>query len=146
MKRLFKKFSFPSTLRDWLKLDTTIRNSESISIFKGRLLSFIRPVPSNVYNIFDPIALKLLVRLRLGFSHLNEHRFRHNFQDFMNPLCLCSLEIEKTLYYLLCYHHFSQNCIVLMNSVKSVSEIFNSLSDNVKKDVLLWSTFRRKQK
>ena len=29
--------------------------------------------------------------LRLELSHLNEHRFNHNFDDCINPLCLCSL-------------------------------------------------------
>ena len=75
----FKNSFFHSTLKDWYKLDETIRNSESISIFKSRLLLFIRPLESNVYNIFDSIGLKLLNHLRLGFSHLDEHRFRHNF-------------------------------------------------------------------
>ena len=38
------KYSFlSSALRDWFKLDESIRNSESISIFKTKLLSFIRP-------------------------------------------------------------------------------------------------------
>ena len=41
-------------------------------------------------NIFDPKGLKLLTRLRLEFSHLNEHRFRHNFEECVNPLCSCS--------------------------------------------------------
>ena len=67
----FKFYFFHSTLNDWYKLDETIKNSESISIFKSRLLSFIRPLQSNVYNIFDPIGLKFLTRLRLGFSYLN---------------------------------------------------------------------------
>ena len=31
-------------------------------------------------------------------SHLNEHKFRHNFQDCLNPLCSCSLEIEDTVH------------------------------------------------
>ena len=53
----FKNSFFPSTMNDWFNLDSTIRNSESIAIFKNRLLSFIRPIPSNVYNIFDPIGL-----------------------------------------------------------------------------------------
>ena len=92
----FKNSFFRSTLNDWYKLDETMRNSESISIFKSRLFSFIRPLESNVYNTFDPIGLKFLTRLRLGFSHLNEHRFRHNFQNCMNLLCSCSLEIEDT--------------------------------------------------
>ena len=108
-----------------------------ISIFKSRLLSFIRPLKSNVYNIFDPIGLKFLTCLRLGFSHLNEHRFRHNLQDCMNPLCSCSLEIEDTSHYVLHCHHFSQYHIDLMNRVKSILENFESLSDNVKKNILL---------
>ena len=103
----FKNSFFPSTLSDWFNLDISIRNSESIAVFKSRLLSFVRPIANYVYNIFDPIGLKLLTRLRLGFSHLNENRFRHKFQDCMNPLCSCSLDIEDTSHYLLHYHHFS---------------------------------------
>ena len=64
----FKNSFFSSTLNDWYKLDETIRNSESISIFKSRLLSFICPLESNACNIFDPIGLKFLTRLGLGFS------------------------------------------------------------------------------
>ena len=131
-------FFFSSALSDWFKLDVTIGNSELITTFKSRLQSFIRLVPSNVYNIFDPTRLKLLTCLRLGFSHVNEHIFRHNFQDCTNLLYSCSLEIENTLHYLLHCHHFSQNRVVLMNIVKFVSENFNSLYDNVKKDVLLY--------
>ena len=29
---------------------------------------------------------KLLTRLRLGFSNLREHKFRHDFQDTINLL------------------------------------------------------------
>ena len=125
-------------MNDWFDLDSTIRDSESIAIFKKRLSSFIRPIPSNLYNVFDPIGLKFLTRLHLGFSHLNEHRFRHNFQECINPLCSCSLETENTSHYLLHCHHFSQNRINLMNSVNSVFEHFDILSDNIKTDVLLY--------
>ena len=114
----YKNSFFPSALSDWFQLDTAIRNSASIAIFKSRLLSFIRPMQSDVYNIFDPIGLKFLTRLRLDFSHLNEHRFRHNFQNCLNPLCSCSLQIEDAVHYLLHYHHFSQHRIDLINSVK----------------------------
>ena len=134
----FKYSFFPSTLRDWFNLDESIRNSESISIFKNKLLSFIRPVQSSVFNIFDQIGIKLLTRLRLDFSHLNEHRFRHNFENCLNPLCSCSLETEDTLHYLLHCHHFSTYRENLMNSVKSVYNNFESLSDNTKKYILLY--------
>ena len=134
----FKYSFFPSALRDWFKLDEAIRNSESISIFKNKLLSFIRPVQNSIHNIVDQKGIKLLTCLRLDFSHLNEHRFRHNFENCLNPLCSCSLEIENTVHYLLHCHHFSTFRIDLMNSVKSVYNNFESLSDNAKKDVLLY--------
>ena len=43
----FKNSFFPSTLKDWFNSDASIRNSESIAIFKSRLLSLIRPSQSN---------------------------------------------------------------------------------------------------
>ena len=123
----------------WLfNLDLNIINSESISILNSKLLSFIRPVQTNIYNIFDPKSLTFRTRLRLGLSHLNEHRFRHNFQDCLNPLCSCSLEIEDTSHYLLHCHHFSHHRVALMNSVKSIYDNFDSMSDNVKDYLLLY--------
>ena len=87
-----------------------------------------------MYKIFDPVGL--------GFSHLNEHRFRHNFQDCINPLCSCSLDIEDTSHYLLHCHHFAQHHIDLMNSVNSVFENFIFLPNNIKIDVLLFGDSR----
>ena len=40
-----------------------------------------------VFSEHDPIGIKLLTRLRLGFSHLNEHKFRHNFGDTVSAMC-----------------------------------------------------------
>ena len=134
----FKYSFFPSALSEWFKLDESIRNSELISIFENKLLSFICPAQSSIFNIFDLVGIKFLTRLRLDFSHLNEHRFCHNFKNCLNPLCSCSLEIEDTLHYLLHCRHFSVHRRDLMNSVKSVFNNFESLPDNAKKDVLLY--------
>ena len=57
----FKHSFFPSTLNDWFNLDINIRHSESISPFKCRPLSFIRPVQNSIHNIFDPNGLKFLI-------------------------------------------------------------------------------------
>ena len=37
------------------------------------------------------MGIKYLTRLRLGLSHINDHKFRHNFQDRLNSLCPCTL-------------------------------------------------------
>ena len=122
---------FPSTLNDWFNLDLNIRNSESISIYKSKLLSF-HPVQTN--NIFDSKGPTFRTPLRLALSHLNEHRFWHNLQNYLNRLCSCSLEIEDISHYLLHCHHFSHHRVVLMNSAKSICDNFDSMSDNVKED------------
>ena len=114
----FKYSFFPSSLNNWFNLDINIRNSESMSVFKNKLLSFIHPVQTKIYNIFDTRDLTFLTHLRLGLSHLQEHRFRHNVQDGLSPLCSCSLKIQHTSHYLLQCHHFSHHHVVLMNSVK----------------------------
>ena len=49
---------------------------------------------------FDIPGVKLLTRLRVNFSSLNEHRFRHNF-GCSSPICICGAALEDTEHYLL---------------------------------------------
>ena len=56
----FKYSFFPSTLNGWFSLDINIRNPDSISLLKSRLLSFIRPVQNKIYHIFGPESLNFL--------------------------------------------------------------------------------------
>ena len=72
---------FPSTAIEWNNLDLKIRNSKTFSAFKKSILKFIRPFSNSIFNCHSPKGIKLITRLRLGLSHLYEHKFRHNFQD-----------------------------------------------------------------
>ena len=96
----------PCVIGEWSKLNPEIRRSASYNIFRKSLLNFTRPRESKVYNINDTIGINLITRLRLGFSHLREHKFKHNFQDTLNPLCSYSIEVESTSHYFLCCHFF----------------------------------------
>ena len=85
------------------------------------LLNFIRPDSNNAFNINNPLGLKLLTRLRIVFSHLKEHRFKHNFQDSVDPLCSCRNDIESAV-------HFFLHCPIcitqrqtLLNKLKSLN-------------------------
>ena len=81
---LFKYSLFPYMIVKWNKFDVTVRNAKSLLIFKNLLLKIGRPIQNSIFKIHDPLGIKLLTRLRLGLSHLNEHRFRHNFQDYVS--------------------------------------------------------------
>ena len=89
---LFKYSFFPYVIVEWNKLDINLCNAKSFLIFTKSLLKIGRPLENSVYNIHDPMGVKYL---RLGLSHLNNHKFRHNFQDCLNPLCPCSLKLSQ---------------------------------------------------
>ena len=75
---------------------TSICQAASYSVFYKALLDFIHPKAKSTIGTNDVSDLKLLARFRVGFSHLREHKFKHNFRDTLNPLCLRSLEAENT--------------------------------------------------
>ena len=52
-----------------------------------------------IFSIYDPLGVKLLTRLRLQFSHLNEHNFRHGFGDTINAMCACGSGAETTKHF-----------------------------------------------
>ena len=46
--------------------------------------------------------------MRVRLIHLADHKFRHNFQDCLNPICSCGQEIETTSHFLL--HCLNYRC------------------------------------
>ena len=74
-----------------------------------------------IIYIHEPVGIKYLTRLKLGLSHLNEHKFRNNSQDCLNPLCSCSLEVKKTNHYFLLCHYYNDICKTLLDTVKEIT-------------------------
>ena len=84
--------------------------------------------------------MKLLTILRLGFSHLCEHKFRHGFRDILNPLCLWRIEAETTTHYLLRCHFCNENRSALMNELNEIDGSFSILNENKFIDLILYGT------
>ena len=116
----FKNSFFPSTIIEWNNLDPTLRNSKSFVDFKNSILKFIRPSPSNVFNCNNYKYIRLITRLRIGMSHLCEHKFKQNFQDCLNPICSCGLDIEST-------SHFPLHCPTLNDERYTVLSTLNKI-------------------
>ena len=64
------------------------------------MLGIIRPSQKPTYNINDIAGIRLLTKLRLNFSALNEHKFRHNF-ECLDPICACGTSKEDNEHFLL---------------------------------------------
>ena len=54
-------------------------------LFKKRLLEFIRPKANSIFNIHNPMSIKYLTRLRLGFSNLKQHKLNTTFKIQQTP-------------------------------------------------------------
>ena len=132
---------------EWNKLSSSTRNL-SYPVFRNHLLKIIRAVSNLVYNIQNYIGLKLLTRLRLGLSHLNEHRFNHNFQNCINPLRTCSIEVESTVQFFLHCHHYHNIRVKLLNSLEVIDTNLLKLSEEQLTNFLLYgfSQLDRNQK
>ena len=117
----FKNTFFPSAIIEWKKLDPTIRNAERFGIFKSNILKFIRPTPRSFFNCYNHKGIKLMTRLRLGLSHLREHKFNHNFQKRINTLRSCAMDIESASHFFLHCHVFGDKRITLLSTLNKIN-------------------------
>ena len=73
------------------------------------------------------MGLKLQTRLRVGFSHLKGHKFKHNFQD---SLCSCGNDIESTVHFFLHCPNFTTQRQTLLNKLKSINASVMTENEN----------------
>ena len=83
---------------------------------------------------------KLLARLRLNFSHLNEHKFRHNFKDTINLMCSCGCEPETTDHYLLRCKLYTDLRLDHLNDIYTINQSLKNFSEDQLVNVLLFGS------
>lgn len=85
-------------------LDLQLRNAGSFQKFRNTLLKLVLPTPDFVlYGIHLP----------LGLSHLNKHKLKHNFEDYINSLRIFALKVESAKYFFICTAIIIQHSIFL---------------------------------
>ena len=123
---------------EWNKLDSNIRNSESLISFKSKVLKFIRPSENSVFLCNNPKGIQLLTRLRPGLSHLRDHKFKHNFQDTLNPICNCGEDIETLCHYFLNCSLYTNERLTLLNVIQDIDNSILEIADSHIVEVLLY--------
>ena len=119
-------------------MDPNICNFESFGFFKSKILKFIRLQPNIIYNWHIPKEIRLTTRLSLVLSHLRKHKFKHSFQDYLNPLCLCGIDIETSSHFLLhCPRHSSEK-MTLLNKIKNTNYGIIELSNMIMTKTVLF--------
>ena len=98
---LFRNSFLPFTINEWNKLDCDIKDSDSYAILRRKLLAFIRPAGNSMYGIYEPFGVRLINRLRMGFSHLWQHKFTHSLSILWTRYAhaLLKLKIQSISFY-----------------------------------------------
>ena len=117
----FRNSFFPSAVIEWNKLDLNICNSESLNILKKRRVKFIRHSGSSVFICHNLRGVKLLTRLRVGLSHLREHKLKRGFQDSLDPICSCVYDIKTSAHFLLHCPHYSNERSTFLNIIRNIN-------------------------
>ena len=126
--------------KQWCAFSEEIRNIVSVNKFKETIISFIRPKEKSVFAVHDIKGLKLLTRLRLNCSHLNEHKFRHGFKDTIDPMCKCGVETETTLHFLLRCRLYSNIGTELLDDIYTVDSSLTNYPDEKLLNILLYGS------
>ena len=134
------KYSFlPYSIQEWNKICIKIRKVP-FTMFRNFILKSVRPKQRLIFDLHNPIGLKHLTRLRLGLSHLREHKFKHNFQDSINPLCSCGEDIETTEHFFLHCPNFANLRLTLLNSLANIDSELTNINNKELTNILLYGS------
>ena len=136
--KTFESSFFPHCAETWGNLSEELRNINSINTFKSCILNFVRPRENSVFEVHDINGVKLLTHLRLDFSHLNEDKFWHNFNDIINHTCSYSKEPETTNHYQLHCSLYLIYRLELLNDICALNKSLKNLSEENLLKILLY--------
>ena len=84
--------------------------------------------------VLEFLDLKMVEQFQIQFlgflelSDLNEHEFKFNFQNCLNPLCSCSLEVQSTIHFFLNSYFFEKFWQILLKIVQKIIKDISHLN------------------
>ena len=136
----FNNSFFPLCSHKWNNLNDDIKSLPPPISFKKALLSFVKTSENSIFAIHDNNDIKLLTHVRLNLSHLNKHKFRHNFLDTSNPMCSCGSESETTAHFLLRCQNHVMNRTKLLKNVCNLDQTQRNYDDDHLIHILLYGS------
>ena len=68
----------------------------------------------------NSIGIKYITWIRLELSHLRKHKFKHSFQDTLNPICNCGNDVESAVHFFLHCPLYSNERRTLLNNLVNI--------------------------
>ena len=80
--------------------------------------------------------------MRLGLNHFNEHKFKHGFNDTINPICICGRDIETILRFFLHCPEYCEARQILFGNIQSIDKMLLSQSEPSLTHLLLYGDLK----
>ena len=134
----FDNTFFPYCIWEWNERHASIQTATTLSQFKNELIKC--QTKRSTFQIDDILGIKLITRIRLGFSHLREYKHRHNLP--VSPICTCGTESKTTEHFLLRCQRFSRiRSDMLDNACELAKADVNLISDKLLTKLLLCGNY-----
>lgn len=120
MKLLNQIYKILSTkILSYAPMRNSLRHQNTFNMFSSRNASKTYSINASI----GPKMIKTLVR----FESLQEHKFKHNFNDTLNPLCSCTIENETITHLFLRYHFYDANRKTIKNELRNTDNPLSAL-------------------
>ena len=110
---------FPDATKNWNNIITDFKDLPSFEDLKKHLFSLYRPVAKPIFDIHNP-HLRYIFQLRVGLSHLRQHKKCHKFADTLSDKCFCKNGVEDTPHFLITCPFYSTHREVMFTSVETL--------------------------
>ena len=105
---------------------------DSYNVFKKDILKFIRSSQKSSFDCDNPTGTKYVTKIRLGLSHLREHKFKLSFNDSVNSICNCRNDVESaTHFFLYCPLYCNERCTLLGSLAKIDQKLLDSTDSSL---------------
>ena len=98
----------------------------------------MRHSSNSFFDCHNPIGIKYATRIRLGLSHLREHKLKHSFQDTLNPICNCANNVESAIHFFLNCPLYSNKRPTLLNSLVNIDHTLLDNTDFSLTNLAVW--------
>ena len=89
----------------------------TFAALKRHLISLYRPVTKSTFDVHNS-QLRYPFQIRLGLSHLREHKHRHKFADTPSNKCICKNGVEDTHHFLIRYSFYKAKGMFYLQKLK----------------------------
>ena len=100
----------------------------------------MRKKKNSLFSIYFPLGVKLLTRLKLQFSHINEHKSRHGYRDTINAMCACGSAVKTTEHFPLRCNLYFPLRLKLFENLENLDTSFLKLNVKDKVSSLLYGS------